>query len=150
MLVASIATYPDVITKRTTSRPEIQACILFGLAPDGVYQANRVTTTAGALLPHRFTLTTRPQKSEPFGGILSVALSLVSRPVDVIDHPVLWSPDFPPAASSERSPHPLTMFNRMIDSGQPGKVQSISVRHFAISSSLRKFEFVFFARRRVG
>ena len=35
-------------------------CTLFGLAPDGVYQADRVTPTAGALLPHRFTLTTHP------------------------------------------------------------------------------------------
>ena len=33
------------------------------------------------------------------GGVFSVALSLASRPVGVIDHPVLRSPDFPPAAS---------------------------------------------------
>jgi len=30
---------------------------LFGLAPDGVYQAFPVTWKTGALLPHRFTLT---------------------------------------------------------------------------------------------
>ena len=30
---------------------------LLGLAPDGVYRATRVTPDAGALLPHRFTLT---------------------------------------------------------------------------------------------
>ncbi len=30
---------------------------LFGLAPDGVYQAFPVTRKTGALLPHRFTLT---------------------------------------------------------------------------------------------
>jgi hypothetical protein len=29
------------------------------------------------------------------GGLFSVALSLISRPVGVTDHPVLWSPDFP-------------------------------------------------------
>ena len=29
----------------------------FGLAPGGVYLADRVTPTAGALLPHLFTLT---------------------------------------------------------------------------------------------
>jgi hypothetical protein len=29
----------------------------FDLAPDGVYRAIRVTPDAGALLPHRFTLT---------------------------------------------------------------------------------------------
>ncbi len=32
------------------------------------------------------------------GGVFSVALSLASRPVGVTDHPVLRSPDFPPAA----------------------------------------------------
>ena len=37
---------------------ESDACILFGLAPDGVYQAAEVTLSAGVLLPHRFTLTT--------------------------------------------------------------------------------------------
>jgi hypothetical protein len=31
------------------------------------------------------------------GCLLSVALSLVLRSVDVIHHPVLWCPDFPPA-----------------------------------------------------
>ena len=33
------------------------ALSLFGLAPDGVCQADRVAPVAGALLPHRFTLT---------------------------------------------------------------------------------------------
>ena len=32
---------------------------LFGLASDGVCQADAVTHAAGALLPHRFTLTSR-------------------------------------------------------------------------------------------
>src|SRR5437879_13782534 len=36
---------------------------LLGLAPDGVYQAIRVTPDAGALLPHRFTLTCTPSAS---------------------------------------------------------------------------------------
>ena len=31
--------------------------LLFGLAPGGVYRASDVTTGAGELLPHRFTLT---------------------------------------------------------------------------------------------
>ena len=31
--------------------------LLFGFAPDGVYLACRVTTAAGGLLPHLFTLT---------------------------------------------------------------------------------------------
>ncbi len=40
--------------RRTDKRP---ASLLFGLAPSGVYQANQVTSVAGELLPHRFTLT---------------------------------------------------------------------------------------------
>ena len=85
--------------------------LLLGLAPDGVYRADTVTCIAGALLPHRFTLTTRPSRDEPFGGLLSVALSLTSRPVDVIDHPALWSPDFPPAVFRGRPPA-ITPFTR--------------------------------------
>jgi len=36
-----------------TGRP----CLLLGLAPGGVCRAARVAPGAGALLPHRFTLT---------------------------------------------------------------------------------------------
>ena len=97
-------------------------CSLFGLASGGVYQARRVAPPAGALLPHRFTLTGggcrlsadsyRPKVGDcslfwptaesrrptaPSGGLLSVALSLISRPVGVTHHPVLRRPDFPPA-----------------------------------------------------
>ncbi len=103
LLVASIATYPSVDGEAD------RFCTLFGLAPDGVYRADRVTPIAGALLPHRFTLTTRPSgpsPGEPFGGLLSVALSLASRPVDVIDHPVLRSPDFPPVGKPPTSDRP--------------------------------------------
>ena len=51
------------IARRAASRlrppcGDAQPCTLFGLASDGVYQADRVTPAAGALLPHRFTLTT--------------------------------------------------------------------------------------------
>ena len=35
--------------------------LLFGLAPGGVYLASNVTTGAGELLPHPFTLTARNQ-----------------------------------------------------------------------------------------
>ena len=45
--------------------------------------------TAGALLPHRFILTGKA------GGLFSVALSLGSPPLDVIQHPALRSSDFP-------------------------------------------------------
>ena len=87
-------------------------CSLFGFAPGGVCRAGRVTSTAGALLPHRFTLTARRPKTgarPSRGGLLSVALSLALRPVDVIDHPVLWSPDFPLAANDFRPSPPATI-----------------------------------------
>lgn len=81
-----------------------QLCFLFGLAPGGVCQARRVTPPAGALLPHRFTLTGGAVNFQhnlvtvggSSGGLLSVALSLTLRSVDVIHHPVLRCPDFPP------------------------------------------------------
>ena len=47
------AAYPRVVSSRTGS------CSLLGLAPGGVCQASQVTLSAGALLPHRFTLTCR-------------------------------------------------------------------------------------------
>ena len=62
----------------------------------------------GALLPHHFTLTCR-ETSLLAGGIVSVALSLASRPVAVGNHPDPRCPDFPPGGRpSERSPRPLT------------------------------------------
>lgn len=64
--------------------------ILFDLAPDGVYLAGHVTAPAGGLLHHPFTLTAANR-----GGLLSVALACGLPRVDVIHHPVLWSPDFP-------------------------------------------------------
>lgn len=45
------------------------------------------------------TLSPLPAKA---GGLLSVALSLGSPPLDVIQHHALWSPDFPPPARGER------------------------------------------------
>jgi hypothetical protein len=82
----------------SSAGPDRSACrlgdnyFLFGLAPGGVCLARPVTKPAGALLPHRFTLT----RLSP-GGLLSVALSRALRPVGVTHHHVLWSPDFPPA-----------------------------------------------------
>jgi hypothetical protein len=87
---------------------------LFGLAPGGVYQAPDVTTGTGALLPHRFTLTrsrgiAARRSTQAPGGLFSVALSLGSPPLDVIQHPALRSPDFPPFAGLTKSDH-LTSF----------------------------------------
>ena len=47
--------------------------------------------TRGALLPHRFTLAS-VRKSDPIGGLFSVALSLGSPPPDVIRHRISVEP----------------------------------------------------------
>jgi hypothetical protein len=53
---------------------------LFGLAPGGVCRATECYHRRGALLPHPFTLTASLRR---FGGLLSVALSVDSRPPGV-------------------------------------------------------------------
>jgi len=95
----AVARHLQQPTRRATwaGRPEParrQDALLFGLAPDGVYQAKPVTRPAGELLPHRFTLTTR--RKRPFGGLLSVALAVELPRLVVNQHSILWSPDFPP------------------------------------------------------
>ena len=66
----SLCDHPSVqptwglVPKHRTSRP----CPTLGLAPCGVYRATPVTRGAGALLPHRFTLTcaTSPSSAPEF------------------------------------------------------------------------------------
>ena len=84
---------PETIRRATGS--------LLGLAPGGVYRAAAVAGDAGGLLHHRFTLacSTRP-KSSVIGGLLSAALSVGLPRLEVIQHPALWSPDFPRRAAS--------------------------------------------------
>lgn len=69
---------------------------LFGLAPDGVYQAFGVTAETGELLPHRFTLTCKNRRFI-FCGTIHASLRLPVR-----KHPFRWSPDFPLPFSWER------------------------------------------------
>src|SRR2546421_5480886 len=86
----ALAAYPGVLVGRAVLP-------LSGLAPDGVYRAARVTPGAGALLPHRFTLTCADRTGRParpaIGGLFSVALSCESPRLGVTQHPALWSPD---------------------------------------------------------
>ena len=67
---------------------------LFGLAPGGVCRASRSPDCWCALTApfHPYLI---PVIYRAIGGVLSVALSLASRPVGVTHHRVLWSPDFP-------------------------------------------------------
>jgi len=65
---------------------------LFGLAPDGVFQASRFLDCWCALTaPFQHCHETL----RPFGVFFSAALSVGSPPLDVIQHPALWSSDFP-------------------------------------------------------
>src|SRR4051812_43662699 len=65
-------------------RCHIPSCSILGLASGGVCLATPVTRNAGALLPHRFTLTTVTG-----GGLFSVALSRESPRIAVSNHPAL-------------------------------------------------------------
>ena len=96
--------------------------------------------TRGALLPHRFTLTTHPTYVRPFGGLLSVALSVGSRRPGVTWHSALWSPDFPPlhccssdrpadsAAESTQDPLPLQEESGLL--GHPFNISARSYKAF--------------------
>ena len=53
---------------------------LLGLAPDGVYRAIRVAPDAGALLPHRFTLTCAADLPLQVGPSSSAVCSLLHFP----------------------------------------------------------------------
>ena len=77
-----------------------QRSSLFGLAPGGVCRASELPRCWCALTApfHPYRATSRRGLKVPRGGLLSVALSRTLRPADVIGHPVLRSPDFPPAA----------------------------------------------------
>ncbi len=91
---------PPVTRTARAAYPGVEgraALPLFGLAPGGVCRATRVTPGAGALLPHRFTLTCahRPGGRSAIGGLLSVALSCGSPRLGVAQHRALWSPDVP-------------------------------------------------------
>ena len=72
--------HPSMRPTRRLPFSERAALLLLGLASTGVYQATRITSHAGALLPHRFTLTCDVFTS--IGGLLSVALSVRSPPPD--------------------------------------------------------------------
>lgn len=75
---------------------------LFGLAPGGVCRAAAVAGARGALLPHRFTLASRPDGADP-GGVMAVCSlwhcpwGCPRRALPGTVFP--WSPDFPHPAT---------------------------------------------------
>src|SRR5271169_6643779 len=60
----------------------------------------------GALLPHRFTLATRPANRRQAGGVLSVALSLGSHPLGVTRHRTSVEPGLSSPRTTAKSGHP--------------------------------------------
>ena len=100
--------------------PDGPSVPLFDLAPGGVYRAGRVTPAAGALLPHRFTLTCALPGGIAIGGLFSVALSCRSPRLAVSQHPALWSPDLPrPVPIGGVTPPTRTDRDHLADSPSP-------------------------------
>lgn len=104
---------------------------LFGLAPNGVCRACRVAAASGGLLPHRFTLTPRPDHYEepgqprvlhndPGAGRFAFCGAFRGSPLlGVTQRPALWSPDFPlraqrPAATVCPTPALFTACLRLL------------------------------------
>src|SRR5258706_13150203 len=82
---------------------------LFGLAPQGVCRAAPTRVGRGALLPHRFTLTSSSASCdvEAIGGLFSVALSVASPRLAVSQPAARESSDFPRRLAAPRSSSPL-------------------------------------------
>ena len=80
-----------------------KATFLFGLAPGGVCRADSVTRVA--VRSYR-TVSPLPAPLLALGGLLSVALSVGSRPPGVTWHLVRRSPDFPPPLRGKSSDCP--------------------------------------------
>ena len=80
------------------------ALSLHGLAPGGVYLATPVARGAGALLPHRFTLT-RPVPPEPGRRFVFCGTFLRVASTGASQHPSLRSPDLPRHSELRRG-HP--------------------------------------------
>ena len=70
----------------------------------------------GALVRSYRTVSPLPLRSfrSVIGGLLSVALSLASRPVAVNNHPCPWSPDFPPRDRVPRKGRPTERLPQLL------------------------------------
>ena len=106
-------------------------CPTLGLAPGGVCRADRVTSVAGALLPHRFTLTCAGCPA--IGGLFSVALSCESPRHTFREHPALRSPDLPRrrASPAPRPPSRLTTTHSLTPHCPPCLRREMSARSIA-------------------
>lgn len=98
---------PGAQGKRATSRPQMRTLPLLGLAPGGGYLATGITTGAGGLLHHLFTITTRARKHE---GYLFLWPCPAGYPAPgVTRHRALWSADFPQPRAWRGRDHPTDL-----------------------------------------
>jgi hypothetical protein len=111
---------PDVSSGLPGSRSEpdrlmlpVWPCTGWGLPS----QASRPACWCALTAPfHPYRLL--PREDEARGGLLSVALSLILRSVDVIHHPVLRCPDFPPARFNEPNRRPSSPLRGQLNSSR--------------------------------
>ncbi len=82
------------------------------------------TITRRAVRSYR-TLSPLPVPKKAIGGLLSAALVVGSRPPDVIWHPALWSPDFPPLCSSPIGPQCQSPEGRQQSSDYPANSEAL-------------------------
>ena len=82
----------------------------------------------GALVRSYRTVSPLPLRSfrSVIGGLLSVALSLASRPVAVNNHPCPWSPDFPPRGRAPRKGRPTERLPQLL--APPGIIRVESTK----------------------
>ncbi len=87
----------DTLKQPTRTRRGPRHESLFGLAPGGVCHAGLLPDSRCALTApfHPCHASRILANTRPFGGLLSVALSVGSRRPGVTWHRALWSPDFP-------------------------------------------------------
>ena len=95
--VAAVVEQP---TRKLSAETGGSTASLFGLAPQGVSHAVAAHAGPGALLPHRFTLTSTILRAS-IGGLFSVALSVASPRLDVIQPAARRSSDFPPPCDGD-------------------------------------------------
>ena len=118
-------------------------CLTLDLAPSGVYLATPVTRGAGALLPHRFTLTCArfPERKQAIGGLFSVALSCELPRLAVSQHRCSMEPR-PSSTRGLRPPGQLTVTGEGTRRCAPiaRSVAEIVGRHAASDWSVRDGE----------
>ena len=112
---------------------------LFGLAPDGVCRAVRVTTAAVSSY-----LAVSPLPAPilgNIGGLISVALSVTSRCPVVNRHPALRSPDFPLgsrfAPLAQRLPDQLPDLIIRLSNHGPSEIAGAQAREYSRLSAAR-------------